>query len=158
MQEKYLYFFCQMMRKLIEIGFTNILGRAGVCWISDLKWINSIWACSFLMAISAITVLLIPICNSYTTYMIVSGLFGFFSGAIQMKPIIMIELLGKANLSQALGFCICFCGIGILIGAPMAGIIYDITKSYDVAFYTSGGSIFLSSFILSFIPYLRRRK
>ena len=109
------------------------------------------------MAISAITVLLIPICNSYTTYMVVSSLFGFFSGAIQMKPIIMMELLGKANLSQALGFCICFCGIGILIGAPMAGIIYDTTMSYDVAFYTSGGSILLSSFILSFVPYLRRK-
>ena len=63
--------------------------------------------------------------------MIVSCLFGFFSAALQMNPVIMVDLLGVENLSLALGYVMIFRGIGILSGPPTAGAIYDATHSYE---------------------------
>jgi MFS family permease len=90
--------------------------------------------------------------------MIVSSLFGFFSAALQMNPVIMVDLLGVENLSLALGYVMIFRGIGILSGPPTAGAVYDATNSYDIAFYLAGGFIIFSCMILTVAAIFQKPK
>ena len=134
---------------LIFAGITNTFGRIGVCWISDIAWMNSLWFCIFSLFVAGVMLVAYPFCTSYLTFMISSCLFGFFSAALQMNPVIVVDLLGVENLSVALGYLMIFRGIGILIGPPAAGAVYDAYKSYDIPFYLAGGFIILSSMVLT---------
>ena len=90
--------------------------------------------------------------------MISSCLFGFFSAALQMNPVIMVDLLGVENLSLALGYVMIFRGIGILSGPPTAGAVYDANQSYDIPFYLAGGFIILSCMVLTIAAIFQKPK
>merc|ERR1719219_3146520 len=133
------------------MGIANIFGRIGVCWIDDIRCLNSLWSCVFALLVSGLTMVFTPFCTSYIEFIVVALFFGFFSAALQMNPLIVVNLLGLENLALALGYIQFFRGIGILVGPPVAGALYDATLSYDIAFYASGGCIILSSLILSIV-------
>ena len=143
---------------IIFAGITNTFGRIGVCWISDIVWMNSLWSCVFSLLVTGVTLVAYPFCTSYLTYMISSCLFGFFSAALQMNPVIMVDLLGVENLSLALGYVMIFRGIGILSGPPFAGAVYDANQSYDIPFYLAGGFIILSCMVLTIAAIFQKPK
>ena len=108
------------------------------------------------LLITGVTLIVVPFCKSYVEFMVVSILFGFFSAALQMNPVIMVDLLGVENLSLALGYVMIFRGVGVFSGPPIAGLGYDGTKSYDVPFYVAGGLIVLSSLVLLFAAVFQK--
>ena len=142
----------------IFTGITNTFGRIGVCWISDIAWMNSLWSCVFSLLVTGVTLVAYPFCTSYLTFMISSCLFGFFSAALQMNPVIMVDLLGTENLSLALGYLMIFRGIGVLSGPPAAGAVYDAYKSYNIPFYLAGGFIILSCMVLTIAAVFQKPK
>jgi len=138
------------------MGISNTFGRIGTCWISDIPMINSLWSCVMALLITGVTLIAVPFCKSYVEFMIASILFGFFSAALQMNPVIMVDLLGVENLSLALGYVMIFRGIGVFSGPPTAGLVYDGTNSYDIPFYLAGGFIVLSSLVLTFAAVFQK--
>lgn len=70
-----------------------------------------------------------------------------------LRSIVVVDLLGLENLTNAFGITSMFFGLGSFIGVPVAGVIYKYTGNYDGSFIFSGCSILLSG--LLFIP-LRR--
>lgn len=67
-----------------------------------------------------------------------------------------MDLLGLDKLTNAFGLLILFRGAATIVGSPMAGAIYDATKSYDLPFYVASG-LFAISTVTSFIaPCLRK--
>ena len=143
---------------ILFLGISNTFGRIGTCWISDIPWMNSLWSCVIALFVSGVTLIVTPFCASYSTFMIVSLLFGFFSAALQMNPVIMVDLLGVENLSLALAYVMIFRGVGILCGPPTAGAVYDGTLSYNIPFYLAGGFIGLSSLILTIAAIFQKPK
>lgn len=53
--------------------------------------------------------------------------------------------MGIEKLTNAFGILMLFQGLAAVIGAPIAGALYDATKSYDYSFYFAGGLITLSA-------------
>lgn len=73
-----------------------------------------------------------------------------------MTSIILVDLLGLDKLTNAFGLLILFRGAAAIVGSPLAGALYDATKSYDVPFYVAG-AFFAISAVTSFIaPCLKR--
>ena len=140
------------------LGISNTFGRIGTCWISDIPWINSLWSCVAALLLTGVILIATPFCQGYWMFITVSCLFGFFSAALQMNPVIMVDLLGVENLSLALGYVMIFRGIGILSGPPTAGAVYDSSKSYNIPFYLAGGFIILSSLVLSIAAIFQKPK
>lgn len=67
-----------------------------------------------------------------------------------------MDLLGLDKLTNAFGLLILFRGAAAIVGSPLAGAIYDATKSYDIPFYVAGG-LFAVSAVTSFLaPYMQR--
>ncbi|TDG48497.1 hypothetical protein AWZ03_005041 [Drosophila navojoa] len=139
------------------IGITNTVGRVLCGWVADLPQVNSLLLNNICLLISTVAVTLTPLCYSYGAYIAMSVAFGIaISGYISLTSIILVDLLGLDKLTNAFGLLILFRGFAALLGTPLAGLIYDLTQTYDLPFYMAG-ALFAVSTITSFLaPCMKR--
>lgn len=64
-----------------------------------------------------------------------------------LRSIIAVDLMGIEKLTNAFGILMMFQGLAAIIGGPIAGALYDATKSFDYSFYFAGGLITLSAIL-----------
>jgi len=144
------------------IGISNTIGRLCFGVISDIINRNGTIAgiritaltinnvCLFLCGISVIT---IPYCLTYTSVLVASILFGFLVSAyICLTSIILVDLLGIDRLTNAFGLLSLFRGVASMLGPPIAGVIFDMTDSYQILFWCAGIMLIISSLISFLIP------
>lgn len=55
--------------------------------------------------------------------------------------------MGLEKLTNAFGILMLFQGMAAVLGAPIAGAMYDATKSYDYSFYFAGILITVSALL-----------
>lgn len=55
--------------------------------------------------------------------------------------------MGIEKLTNAFGILMLFQGLAAIIGAPIAGILYEKTNDYDYSFYFAGVLITISAFL-----------
>lgn len=67
---------------------------------------------------------------------------------------ILVDLIGREKLTNSFGLLTMFQGIATVVGAPIAGMIYDFTKSYTMSFMYIGITICVSGAMCFFIPCL----
>lgn len=65
--------------------------------------------------------------------------------------------MGVDQLAKTFGIVLIGRGIASLLGTPLAGIVYDYTKSYNICFYLAGGLLILSSVISWLIPLFHKK-
>jgi len=105
-----------------------------------------------------VCVLLVPFVSSYSGFVAIAVFFGFFvSGYISLTSIILVELLGLDQLTNAFGLLILFRGSSSMVGPPLSGSIYDATKSYKVSFMFSGILLLVCCALLCLVPFVSRR-
>ncbi|XP_044258335.1 monocarboxylate transporter 3 isoform X2 [Tribolium madens] len=139
------------------IGITNTFGRVACGYFADFPSVNALLVNNICLVISAVSVALTPFCHSYGAYIAMAVFFGIaISGYISLTSIILVDLLGLDKLTNAFGLLILFRGAAAIVGSPLAGFIYDKTKTYDIPFYVAG-SLFAISAVTSFLaPCLKR--
>lgn len=72
-------------------------------------------------------------------------LFGFSIACfVALRSVITVELLGLEKLNSGFGLVLLLQGLATLMGSPFAGWLYDISGSYDAAFYVAGAFFILS--------------
>lgn len=64
-----------------------------------------------------------------------------------LRSIIAVDLMGIEKLTNAFGILMLFQGLAAVIGAPIAGAMFDATQSYDYSFYFAGSLITLSAIL-----------
>jgi sugar phosphate permease len=110
---------------LSVIGVTNTIGRVLTGKISDNPNVNSLFMNNMCLLLSGICTLMVPFCESIYAFFGVAVFFGFFvSGYIALTSIILVDLLGLDNLTNAFGLLILFRGAASIVGAPLAGTNY----------------------------------
>lgn len=106
------------------------------------------------ITVAGICTVLLPYMSSYASLMVYSSVFGFchsaYGGAV--APIILLDMLGLDNLAMAYGTTTMVQSIGMLTGAPIAGALYDTSKTYNSSFYLSG-TVMMIAGLLMVIPY-----
>ncbi|XP_022660985.1 uncharacterized protein LOC111250277 isoform X2 [Varroa destructor] len=141
------------------IGITNMLGRLLFGRISDSPHVNSLTVNNVTLAISGIAVAITPLAlviGGYTAAMTVCALFGFMVAAyILLTSIILVDLLGLERLTNAFGLLCLVRGCACILGIPFAGILYDLTGSYQCPFIVSGIMLAASGAIAATVPYVR---
>ncbi|XP_026318770.1 monocarboxylate transporter 4 isoform X2 [Hyposmocoma kahamanoa] len=140
------------------VGITNTIGRIACGWIADFPWVDSLLLNNICLVIATIAVGVTPFCVSYASFIVVAIAFGIaISGYISLTSIILVDLLGLDKLTNAFGLLILFRGAAAMVGSPLAGAVFDATKSYDASFYMAA-AFFLASALTSFAAPLFRRK
>jgi len=139
------------------IGIINTVGRLVVGWLSDFPFVDSLFVTNVCILVSGAAVFAVPLCFNYIGFCAVAAIFGLFSSAyIALTSIVLVDLLGIAQLTNAFGLLCFLRGIAAIAGPPIAGSIFDYTQSYDVSFYLGGIFLFASAVIGFLVPSVRR--
>ncbi|KAM3860016.1 monocarboxylate transporter 9-like [Diretmus argenteus] len=142
------------------ISIAGVIGKMGLGIVVDLPGVHSVFLYAVTMGVSGLGLMLIPPTSSYLGLQVISAVLGFMSGNWTLTPYVTTQLVGVENLTQAYGILMFFGGIGIMLGPPLVGCFYDLTQSYDLAFYVSGGCVLAGGVILflAALPCLERTK
>lgn len=121
--------------------------------LSDHPKCNRILACQFSILSMGIVCTLVTIASSFTWLAVLAFAFGVFDGCYEMLvPVITSDIVGFKMTPIAIGTLYCVLAIPKTIGPPVAGWIFDVSQSYNTAFYVTGGVMTLSSIIMFLIP------
>ncbi|KAG7302535.1 hypothetical protein JYU34_012453 [Plutella xylostella] len=139
------------------IGITNTIGMVGLGWIGDRPWISVGALYSVCLALcGACVAAMPPAAANFWLLAAVSCTFGLlFAGAFTFTPSLLVELVSLDQFTSAYGLVLLAQGIGHLIGPPLSGYIYDVTFSWELSFYLSGGCIVLAGALIALIPMTR---
>lgn len=86
-------------------------------------------------------------CTNLETLLVFGAIYGFVSGAlITVLGPLCAEFFGLENLTAMMGIVFSGAGLGMLLGPPIAGYVYDITESFTLAILF-GGTAMLIGFI-----------
>ncbi|XP_065353195.1 monocarboxylate transporter 10-like isoform X2 [Cloeon dipterum] len=121
------------------IGLTSGLGRLIFGKIGDLPRVDRILLqqVSFI-SMGALTMLMVWAPTWPWMVALVLGI-GIFDGCfISLIGPIAFDLCGPQGASQAIGFLLGLMSIPMTLGPPLAGMLYDKTSSYQLAFLLSG--------------------
>lgn len=66
-----------------------------------------------------------------------------------------IDLCGPEGAAQAIGFLLGLCSVPLTVGPPIAGLIYDQTKSYKLPFILAGIPALVGASIMTLIHRLK---
>lgn len=122
-------------------GVVDCVSRIAAGFILDfsiLRRYRLLIYTAVILAISCV-VFLLPSMDSFESFLILSCVFGFFTGTyISQKSVILVDILGIKNMANSLGLLICFQSFGTLLGPPLSGAVKDYFGTFAEAFYLSG--------------------
>jgi MFS family permease len=132
------------------LAVAGIAGKIGFGMIADRVDLRLGYAASIVCVIIAL--LLFATTSSFSTFMLASGFMGFATGG--MLPVwgaILAILFGAANYGRVMGMMSPVIMPLTLVGAPLAGYIFDVTGGYAPAFVLFAGGLVLALIALPFI-------
>ena len=132
------------------LAVAGIAGKIGFGTIADRVDLRLGYAASIVCVIIAL--LLFATTSGFSTFMLASGFMGFATGG--MLPVwgaILAILFGAANYGRVMGMMSPVIMPLTLVGAPLAGYIFDVTGGYAPAFVLFAGGLVLALIALPFI-------
>jgi len=107
---------------------------------------------SFLMM--AVTCTLCPVAQNYTGLVLYAVFFGLFDGCfVLLLAITTSDIVGPEKLPAALGGLYGVLAFPMTFGPPLTGFIFQLSGSYENAFFVAGGAIAMGTCTLSLIPF-----
>jgi MFS family permease len=132
----------------VNAGF-RILGNLTVGFVSEYLGSRRVMTGSLVFLTSSLVWLIFA--RDIPGFILFAVTFGVMSGAvIPLLTLVPAELFGLNNLGIISGAFLLAGTLGGSIGSPLAGFIYDVSRSYEVAF-TTGAFVGLAAIILSVI-------
>ncbi|WKY10498.1 hypothetical protein Q1695_002671 [Nippostrongylus brasiliensis] len=151
-------------------GLSNTLGRVVFGIVADHKlplprgWgrdtaRNRLWMYNISLAICGLVSGLMFLYKDKISLCIYSAVFGFFLAAyITLTSVVLVDLLGLEKLTNAFGLLLLWQGVGTVFGPPAAGILADMSHSYNPSFIFCGIVLLVSGPMLFVIPALKKRQ
>ncbi|XP_074650030.1 monocarboxylate transporter 10-like [Tubulanus polymorphus] len=137
------------------IGGVSGVSRLAAGKLSDSPKINRIRLQQGSFAIMGILTTLIPLANAFWQLAIICVIMGLCDGTfVCLLGPIAFDIVGPRGASQAMGFLLGLLSIPMTAGPPIAGLLYDVMGSYNVAFHCAGAPPLIGAIIMFFIPKL----
>ncbi|CAG5132535.1 unnamed protein product [Candidula unifasciata] len=129
------------------LGGLNICGRLLAGSLVSLK-VDPLLLNNLSLLLGGAACLLSPLYTQFWSLCIFASMFGFFLGFFPpLQPLIIVKHFGLETLASAFGFLSTIKGIASILGAPLAGFIYDVTRQYSMSFMFGGAVFVLSSLV-----------
>ena len=143
------------------IGVMNTCGRLVAAVMGNFGEAHSLpfFVYTFSCGLTGVIVSLYAVYQSYAAFVIYSGAYGLCFGVqLGFLAALTAELFGVARLTSAYGYLMFANGAGALMGPPIAGLLFDVTKTYDAGFYFGGAVTVLAAVLMGLVPYLNSRR
>ncbi|KAA1301158.1 MAG: MFS transporter [SAR202 cluster bacterium] len=112
-------------------------GLGGLGWGWAIEKIKARYCYAMVAAVMSVCAILFSTADSVTEAWIYASLFGTALGGMLVVPsVAMADYFGRGSLGTIRGFTEPFVSFSQAIGALLSGIIFDLTGSYNYAFYT----------------------
>jgi len=143
---------------LISIaGITNTIGRIVFGIVSNNDKVSRLHVYAFSCIICGAFTVVYPLFTTYISMVCYVAAFSVsIAGYLCLTSVLLCDLLGVERLANSLGVCLLVQGVGLLVGPPFAGFLYDWTKSYDSSFIVAGLLLAASGAVLLPIPLLNK--
>lgn len=143
-----------------NIGIANTVGMVFLGWAGDRPWMNITKTYAICLVFCGLSIGGIMLfIENYVVMEIFAALFGLFlSSSFSFTPGILVELVPLERFTISYGLQLLCMGIGILVGPPFSGLIFDVTGSWHQSFYQAAIWTVLSGIFVAMIPYTRNTK
>ena len=95
--------------------------------------------------------------QDFTSFAIICALFGLTIAAyIALTSIVLVDFCGIDNLTSAFGLLTVFRGVSSIIGPPLAGAMYEWSRSYDISFYLAATFLLMAAMFSVAADLVRR--
>lgn len=144
---------------LTSIVVASSIGRVVSGKLSDLPQVNSILMQQVAFYFIGLTTMCLPFTDSYFLLLVLCFVLGFSDGCfVALIGPIAFGICGPHGAAQAIGFLLGLCSFGLTAGPPIAGLIYDMTSSYNLPFLIAGIPPILGATIMFMIRFVREDK
>ncbi|CAG0903984.1 unnamed protein product [Darwinula stevensoni] len=143
---------------MLCIGITSGMGKIVFGKISDIPWVNRVilQQVSF-VALGTLT-MVIPFVASFPALICITLVFGLFDGGlISLLGPIAYDICGPDGVSQGIGSVLALCSIPLMVGPPIAGALYEMSGSYEMAFLMAGGPPLIGALGLGLIQCIKQK-
>ncbi|RZB40364.1 monocarboxylate transporter 10 [Asbolus verrucosus] len=139
------------------IGIANTVGRVLCGILSSFPGVNALFVTNAALTIGGIATIFSGFSMTPEFQFTYTAIFGLaISCFASLRSIIVVDLLGLENLTNAFGLLLLFQGVAAVFGAPLAGAFKVATGSYDASFYLSGSLLLASAIMCYPLNYINR--
>ncbi|XP_030388021.1 uncharacterized protein LOC115634450 [Scaptodrosophila lebanonensis] len=141
------------------IGIAQTIGMIGLGYLGDHAWMNINICYSLCMLVCGVSVFFMPLLlTSYNGLMTMCVIFGFtFASSFSFTPSILVSIVDLDDFTCAYGLVLLVQGVGMIVGPPIAGAIYEYTLRWDDSFYYAGIFIALSGVCSYMIEFCEKK-
>lgn len=142
------------------IGITNTIGRVVIGLITDYLKVPSIYSYTSSLLLSSIVMFSTLWCDSFFLFALCCAIYGLCMAVnVSLRTIVIADLLGIENLTQAFGVVALFQGTAFTVCPPLAGLLYEIANNYALPFGVVAACYFIAACISAGLcHYVRRRR
>ncbi|EDO39975.1 predicted protein, partial [Nematostella vectensis] len=136
---------------MMSIGST--FGRLFFGKVCDHPKVNRLYIFQMAFLIIGIAHTLSTLTTSYVGFVLYMIVFGIFDGCfVVLLGVLCADIVGLDKVAEGMGVQFFFMAITCTAGPPLAGVIYDLSSSYQIAFYAAGACATLSCCLLFLVP------
>jgi MFS family permease len=124
----------------MSIALATIGGRLGFGWLADRRERKTIVAAGFVAMLIGFVLYLNVSDRAFWLIIPFIILYSMGHGGNNaLRPPLIVSYFGRANFGTVMGLMMGFCSIGSVLGAPLAGLVWDLMGSYRLAWYVAMG-------------------
>ncbi|XP_067670315.1 monocarboxylate transporter 2-like [Haliotis asinina] len=140
------------------MGISSMIARVLGGFAANDPAIDSLILYMGTVGVAGVTIMVFTLfSSSYLQQVIFSCLYGIYTGGpIALFNPITVTLLGVKRLATGYGAKNLFVGISLLLGPPFAGMVLEVSGSYDVTFLCLGATFVVASLLSLPISALKK--
>ncbi|XP_071961301.1 monocarboxylate transporter 14-like [Antedon mediterranea] len=132
-------------------GIGNLVSRLFNGVPIKFNLITSSKLLSLTLLTASVCTFLIPFCTRYVYLVLTILLIGWSVGSLPLIYLISREIVGVRNFPKAMGVLLFSTAPSCVLGGFFTGWIYDVSGSYNTAFFAMG-SLFFVAFLFQVLP------
>ncbi|XP_065201734.1 monocarboxylate transporter 13 isoform X2 [Planococcus citri] len=137
------------------VAFFDLIGRIGGSTISDILPLHKKYYFILGLMISGISLVVLPLVNTYTTLCIACAIFGLSSGTYTgITVVTMVEMLGEEKLATSYTLSLFVNGVLQLVGPPICGAIHTNLNSFGAIISGLGITITIGAGVWIVLPFV----
>ncbi|KAJ7328161.1 hypothetical protein OS493_025574 [Desmophyllum pertusum] len=138
---------------MMSVGST--FGRLFFGKLGDHPRVNRLYCFQMSMLIIGVANTLSTLTKSYAGLAVYMVVFGVFDGCyVVLLAVLCADIVGVDKVAAGIGVQFFFMAITSIAGPPLAGMIYDLSQSYQIAFYVAGACSTVATCLLFLVPAL----